>query len=161
MAVVIITAYIVFSTDSRTVSARDSDLLSVGAGAFDVLKADTSAEYRLEYWSGYELLWIIKPFVGVMGTTDEAIYGYGGILMDIELGSFVVTPSLAVGYYEDGDGPDLGHEVEFRTGIEVAYRFDNDMRLGVAFYHMSNASIGDDNPGIEIVEAVFSIPLNF
>lgn len=158
---VIIATCVVFSTVPRTADARDSDLLSFGAGGFDILRSGASGEFRLEYRSGYELVWIVKPLVGVMGTTDEAFYGYGGILMDIELGRFVITPSLTVGYYEDGDGPDLGHEVEFRTGVEVSYRFENDMRLGIAFYHMSNASIGDENPGAEILEAVFSIPLNF
>ena len=32
-------------------------------------------------------------------------------------------------------------------------------RLGVSVYHMSNASIGDKNPGTEVVSLVFSWPL--
>jgi hypothetical protein len=71
----------------------------------------------------------------------------------------VLTPSFAAGYYDNGDGVDLGHEVEFRSSIELSYRFDNRTRLGVSFYHLSNASIGDTNPGTEVLSVVYSIPL--
>ena len=154
-------ALFVYSAEIRPADARDPDLLSFGVGAFDVLDDDSTASFKLEYRSGYELVWIIKPFAGLMGTADEAIYAYGGFLLDIELGDFVLTPSATAGYFDEGDGKDLGHELEFRTGIELSYKFSNNMRLGVGFYHISNASIGDENPGSEIVEAVFSIPLNF
>ena len=159
-AAVVTVACLVLFSDSRTAVAKDPDILSFGAGAFDVFDDDTAAQFRLEYRSGYKL-WLIKPFLGVMGTTDEAFYGYGGLLLDLEFGNFVINPNVAVGYFEEGDGKDLGHEVEFRSGLEVSYKFPNNMRLGVAFYHISNASIGDENPGTEVVEAVFSIPLNF
>ena len=39
-----------------------------------------------------------------------------------------------------GDGLDLGYGLEFRSQLEIAYRFDNRSRLGVAVSHMSNAS---------------------
>ena len=159
-AAVVTVACLVLFSETRTAVAKDPDILSFGAGAFDVFDDDTAAQFRLEYRSGYKL-WLIKPFLGVMGTTDEAFYGYGGLLLDLEFGNFVINPNLAVGYFEEGDGKDLGHEVEFRSGLEVSYKFPNNMRLGVAFYHISNASIGDENPGTEVVEAVFSIPLNF
>ena len=105
-------------------------------------------------------IWIVKPFAGLMGTTDGAVYGYGGFLMDIFFGRrIVLTPSLAAGYYSDGNGRDLGHAVEFRSSIELAYRFDDRSRLGIAFYHLSNAHLDDHNPGTEILGVVYSIPL--
>ena len=66
-----------------------------------------------------------------MGTTDSAFYGFGGVLVDVFFGKrWVLTPSFAAGYYDNGDGVDLGHEVEFRSSIELSYRFDNRTRLG-------------------------------
>ena len=44
---------------------------------------------------------------------------------------------------------DLGYELEFRSGIEIGYVFCNKSRLGVHFYHISNASLGRKNPGEE------------
>ena len=94
-----------------------------------------------------------------MGTTDSAVYGYAGIGMDIFFGRRVVlTPNFAVGAYHDGDGKDLGHAVEFRSGLELAYRFDNRSRLGIAVHHISNASLGDSNPGTESVVLTYAIP---
>jgi hypothetical protein len=72
----------------------------------------------------------------------------------------VLTPSFGAGLYADGGGKELGHAVEFRSQIEIAYRFDNRARLGLAFSHISNASIGDKNPGVEVLNVYYSLPLD-
>lgn len=140
--------------------ADDPPFLSFGVGWYDVNRQiDEATEFRAEYRSSYKL-WVVKPFAGLMGTTDGAAYGYGGLLMDIYFGRrIVVTPSLAAGLYHDGDGRDLGHAVEFRSGIEAAWRFDDRTRLGISFYHLSNAHLADHNPGTEVLGVVYSIPL--
>ena len=141
-------------------AADDPDFLTVAVGSFDLVQDhDQAAELRVEYRFDKKF-WIVKPFVGAMGTTDSAFYGYAGILTDLYFGKrWVLTPSFAAGYYDNGDGVDLGHELEFRSSIELSYRFDNRTRLGVSFYHLSNASIGDINPGTEVLSIVYSIPL--
>ncbi len=141
--------------------ADDPDFLSIGGGYFDWNRQkNEAAEFRLEYRSDIKF-WIFKPFGGLMGTSDAAIYAYAGILTDFFFGNrIVVTPSFAPGYYENGDGLDLGHELEFRSQLEIAYRFDNRSRLGIAVSHMSNASIGDENPGTESAIIYYSAPLN-
>ena len=103
---------------------------------------------------------MLKPFAGVMLTTDSAGYGYAGLLFDLYIGRrLVFTPSLAAGLYEEGTGKDLGHVVEFRSAIELAYRFDDRSRLGLSFYHLSNASFGNTNPGAEVLSLSYSIVL--
>jgi len=72
----------------------------------------------------------------------------------------VVTPSATVGLWEKGNGKDLGSWVEFKTGAEFAYRFDDHSRLGLAFHHISNAGQTRRNPGEESLELVWSIPFN-
>ena len=141
-------------------AADDPDFLTLAAGYYDIYqKKHEAAEFRAEYRSDRKI-WIFKPFVGVMGTTDSAFYGYGGVLVDVYFGRrWVLTPSFAAGYYEEGDGRDLGYELEFRSSIELSYRFDNRTRLGLSFYHLSNANIGDFNPGTEVLSIVYSIPL--
>lgn len=145
------------------VDARAEDdpaFITFGAGWFDMNKRDDEAgEFRLEYWSDTKW-WVFKPFVGVMATTDAALYGHAGIRLDLYFGErFVLSGSFAPGLYHDGDGKDLGHEVQFRSNVEGAYRFDNRARLGVAFYHLSNASLGDDNPGTEVLSVFYAHPL--
>jgi len=140
--------------------AGDPAFLSVGAGYYDINDNMDAAEFRMEYRGSTEY-WVFKPFAGAMATSDAAFYAYGGLLVDVYFGNrFVLTPSFAAGLYADGDGKDLGHVVEFRSGLEASYRFDNRSRLGVLFYHLSNASLDDNNPGTEVLSLTYSHPLN-
>ncbi|MEH6579793.1 MAG: acyloxyacyl hydrolase, partial [Amphritea sp.] len=52
-------------------------------------------------------------------------------------------PSL----YEKGSSTDLGSDIEFRTGLELAYKLNPNSHLGVGVYHLSNAGLDDRNPG--------------
>jgi lipid A 3-O-deacylase len=148
-------------------SPGDPPRIAIGSGVFDVIpnggKPGSGAtglalgEYRFG-----DVLWIISPFVGTFGTAKGAFYGYGGFGFDINFFQrFVATPSAAVGYFENGVGINLGAHTEFRTGAEFDYRFDNLNRLGVGMYHISNAGIGKQNPGVELVTVVLTMPLPF
>ena len=146
--------------NAAAVSGDDPSFVSLGAGGYDVLHSNTAGEFTGEYRFGQKL-WIFKPFLGLMGTTDRAFYGYGGFLVDIYFGNrWVLMPNAAYGYYDKGNGKDLGSHSEFRTGAEFAYRFDDRSRLGVSFHHISNAGIGKKNPGEEEMTLVFSLPFN-
>jgi hypothetical protein len=138
----------------------DPSFLTISGGWFDMNRQkDQAAEFRLEYRSDYKM-WIFKPFGGVMGTSTGAGYLFAGVLIDVFLGNrWVVTPSFAPGWYIKGGGYDLGYPLEFRSQLELAYRFDNRSRLGVSFGHMSNASLGDKNPGTESLMLNYSVPL--
>ena len=141
--------------------ADDPDFLAFGGGYFDWNRQKApAAEFRLEYRSDRKL-GIFKPLGGIMGTSDGAVYAFAGVGVDVFLGRrIVLTPSFALGYYEKGSGLDLGHELEFRSQIEFAYRFDDRSRLGLAVSHMSNASIANENPGTESAILYYAMPLS-
>jgi hypothetical protein len=136
----------------------------VGGGLFSVLEEDDAAALgraELRFENVVEPAPWLVPFLGAEATSDGAFYGYGGVLFDIPLSERVYfAPNAAVGFFEEGDGRDLGHAVEFRTGIEVGYTFDGGVGLGVAFHHISNASLDEDNPGVETLTLNVSFPLN-
>jgi len=139
----------------------DPAYFSIGAGAFNVTddEDDAAADLRLEYRHGERFFWF-KPWAGIELTSEGGLWGGGGILLDLYFGRrIVVTGSTGVGGYERGDGKDLGATVEFRSQLEVAYRFDDRSRLGVAFGHISNAGIGDDNPGAEMATLYYHVPI--
>jgi lipid A 3-O-deacylase len=145
-------------------SPADPPRIAIGGGAFDVLpdsKKPGNGATGLalgEYRFG-DVLWIVAPFVGVFGTGKGAFYGYGGFGFDINFFErLVATPSAAVGYFTHGTGIDLGAHTEFRTGAEFDYRFENLTRVGVGFYHMSNAGIGKQNPGVELATFILTMP---
>lgn len=152
-----------FALAAPVATADDPDFVSFGAGWFDFNRQkDPGAEFRLEYRSDYKL-WEFKPFAAVGVATTNHNYIGAGILMDIYFGRrFVVTPSFAPHYYfgNDDDGLDMGHEIEFRSQIEFAYRFDDRSRLGLAISHYSNAGLGDKNPGTETLSLYYSLPVS-
>jgi lipid A 3-O-deacylase len=146
-------------------SPADPPRVALGGGAFDVIEdrkkpgAGATGLVLSEYRFG-DVLWMFAPLIGVMGTAKGAFYGYGGFGFDINLfEKWVITPTAAVGYFSHGSGIDLGAHTEFRTGAEFDYRFDNLVRLGAGFYHMSNAGIGKKNPGVELATVVLTVPL--
>ena len=106
-------------------------------------------------------MWIFKPFSGLLLTSDSAVYGYGGVLLDVFFGPrIVLTPSFAAGLYHGGAGKDLGHAVEIRSQIEIAYRFAGRTRLGVGLIHISNAGLDDRNPGTNTLMATYAVPFS-
>jgi hypothetical protein len=144
---------------SSAAAEDDRAFLAFGAGWFDFNDDTQSVEFHAEIRTDYTFLWILNPIAGLIVNTDRAVYGYAGIQADIFLGPrFVLTPSFSVGYYEEGNSKDLGHPIEFRSAIELAYRFENRSRIGVQFYHMSNAHLDDHNPGTEVVALTYARP---
>ena len=105
------------------------------------------------------MFWIIAPFVGVQGTSDGAFYGYGGFGFDVNFSpNLVLTPNVAAGYFAPGSGTRLGYPLEFRSGAELAWRFADMSRLGVAVHHISNAGLGKHNPGEQEILLMYSFP---
>lgn len=150
-------------TLAQPAMAQDSSYISFGAGVWDITQDDDMAtDFRVEYRHGDSLFWKIKPWAGLEATTDGSVWGGGGILADFNLtDNIYVIPSFGVGLYAQGSSDkDLDHVVEFRSQLEGGYQFMNGHRLGVAFSHTSNADLGDDNPGTEVLNLYYSIPLS-
>ncbi len=140
----------------------DPAYLSFAIGRTDVTKGDETVDFRLEYRHNASF-YIFKPFMGIDVSGDGAFYGFFGILTDLYFGkkrNFIVTPNFAVGVYGAGDGKRLGYPLEFRSGIEFAYRFEDKSRLGFSIHHISNANIGEKNPGTESVVVNYAIPFD-
>jgi len=159
-------ALLLFGAAAQPALAEEEDdpsFITIGASYFDILHdGDEAVELRLEYRDKHRI-WLFKPFGGITATSDAAVYPYAGVLTDFYFGNrIVVSPSVAVGAYFEGNGKDLGHVFEIRSALEVAYRFDDRSRLGVMFYHISNAGLGDDkNPGAEALTLSYSFPLRW
>ena len=62
----------------------------------------------------------------------STLHGFAGLLIDLYLfGRVVITPSFAPGVYYAGRGKDLGFPLEFRSQVELSYRFLSGARIGV------------------------------
>ena len=89
----------------------------------------------------------LSPISGVFLTEKSAIYLYTGVQAEYELGFLTITPSFAPGYYNYGDGKDLGSSLEFKTEVQMSFDISDSTHLGMSYNHISNASLGDKNPG--------------
>ena len=89
----------------------------------------------------------LSPITGAMITADNAAYFYTGVQANYKLGALNVIPSFAPGYYNQGDGKDLGHALEFKSEVQLSLDLAKDSQFGFSYNHLSNASLGDKNPG--------------
>tara|TARA_Y100000590_G_scaffold164390_1_gene188359 strand:+ start:2294 stop:2806 length:513 start_codon:yes stop_codon:yes gene_type:complete len=89
----------------------------------------------------------ISPITGGFITEKSAFYVYTGAQAEYNLGLLTITPSFAPGYYNYGDGKDLGSALEFKSEVQVSFDLSDSAELGMSYNHISNASIGDKNPG--------------
>lgn len=130
-------------------------------GIFDVTDDNNSTQFGAEY-RHRDVFYGLRPTAGLSIDTDGGVYGYGGLNWDIPLGAsgFYLTPNFMAGLYHRGDSKRLGGPIEFRSGIEGSYQFNNGHRAGVAFNHISNANIYNRNPGAETLLFNYAIPLS-
>jgi len=90
----------------------------------------------------------VSPITGGFITENSAAYIYTGIEWNVDMGGgLTFTPSFAPGLYHEGDGKDLGHVLEFKSEVQFSYASSNKTSFGVSYNHVSNASLGDKNPG--------------
>ena len=89
----------------------------------------------------------LSPITGGFLTENSAVYLYSGVQSEFDLGFMSITPSFAPGYYNSGNGKDLGHPLEFKTEVQVSFDLSKDSHLGMSYNHISNASLGTKNPG--------------
>jgi len=97
----------------------------------------------------------VSPITGGFITANSAAYIYSGIEWNMNIGSFEFTPSFAPGLYHEGDGKDLGHILEFKTEVQLSYGLSESTSFGMSYNHVSNASLGDKNPGANSYEFNF------
>ena len=142
---------------------------------FDGSKTEDALDFRYEFRSDKSILdigpeednfFFLKPFFGLELTSDSASYFLAGIYFEDNLGQlldnnksrYYFTPSFGAGFYDDGSGKKMGNTIEFRTSLELSYELKNNNRIGISLSHISNANLGDKNPGAEIISISYHIP---
>ena len=89
----------------------------------------------------------LSPVTGFLFTADNAGYFYTGVQAQYKLGEINFSPSFTPGLYHEGDGKDLGHLIEFKSELQISLDLSKTSELGFSYNHISNASLGDKNPG--------------
>ncbi len=137
--------------EEKIVNEKNTEI-NVYSGMFDF--SDDGAKSTLfgfqhqnEELKRNSFLGTLSPITGGMITADNAVYLYTGVQADYDLGLLKLTPSFTPGIYNQGDGKDLGHIIEFKSEIQLSMDLSKNSMFGMSYNHISNASLGSKNPG--------------
>ena len=99
-----------------------------------------------------------SPISGGFITDKKSIYLYTGVQAEYGIGPLKFLPSFAPGYYESGDGKDLGSALEFKSELKFAFDFYESSQIGFSYSHISNNEWGKGgkNPGVNNKTISFS-----
>ena len=138
-----------------------SRMLNFSAGQVGILDGVSGAtRYGIEYRGLPFSHWTVNPIFGYARAQNGASFVYTGIQHDFWLNQqWVLSANFGPGIFKVSDELDLGSSLEFRTGIELAYRTHHDARLGLALFHISNGGFAGMNPGTEVLVISLSLPI--
>ena len=136
---------------NETVSSNETEL-NFFTGMFDFSDDKQSSgllglQHQNEELFRNSFLGKLSPISGGFFTEKSAFYLYSGVQAEYELGFLTITPSFAPGYYNYGNGKDLGYPLEFKSEVQMSFDLSDSSHLGISYNHISNASFGTKNPG--------------
>jgi hypothetical protein len=139
----------------------DSPSLLFAAGVFALVEAyDYPYSVGMTYVARPLTKWRLAPGAGFAVGPDGIVFMYLDVRRDFALGErWYFTPSLATGWFINGDEIGPRDHLEFQSGIQFARRFDNGLRLGLAGLHISNGGLEHPNNGTEAVLLTLQVPL--
>ena len=148
----IVCLFFIFPTLADEIKLENNTEVSFFTGMFDFSDEGKKStlfgfQHQNENLNRDTFLGNLSPITGAMITADNATYFYTGVQAQYKIGSLNFTPSFTPGLYNEGEGKDLGHILEFKSEIQLSLELPKDSQLGFSYNHLSNASIGDKNPG--------------
>ena len=141
-----------FSTSAEELNNNQNTEFNVYTGVFDFSDDGKKSnlfgfQHQNENLNRDTFLGNLSPVTGGLITADNAAYIYTGVQAQYKIGALNFTPSFTPGLYHEGDGKDLGHVIEFKSELQFSFDLSNNSLLGFSYNHISNASLGDKNPG--------------
>ena len=148
---------------SQVIADDNNKELSFYTGTFDVIDKegdDKTTLFGIEHKNPDlfrdTFLGKFKPVSGAFITGNSSVYLYTGIEGQYGLGPLKILPSFTPGYYEKGDGKDLGSVLEFKSEIKFGLDILENSKLSYSYSHISNNDWGDTNPGTDNQQITFS-----
>ena len=153
MKIKIITILLLTLFIGGSIFAQENNL-SFYSGKFDIkdeVGDDETSLIGIEHKNKdlFRNTWIgrFSPTTGAFITGKDSIYLYTGVEADYNIGRINISPSFAPGYYEAGNGKNLGSALEFKSEVKIGIDLFKNTNLGYSYSHISNNDWGDVNPG--------------
>lgn len=146
---------ILFITNIYSISYASDNKIQIG-NSIDA-NTGTGSENKLNFRVSKEFAPIaedINPLAGITIWEDSSIYANFGLVYTKNLADNIDGKIYtSVGYF-NGQDIDLGYEIEFMSGVEVLFK-NSGISVGVS--HISNASLSDQNPGLDNIYLQYSV----
>ena len=140
----------------------DADI-SLYTGTFDIIDKEgddktnlLGIEHKNPNLFRDTILGKFKPVTGAFMTGNSSVYVYTGVEAQYGIGPLKILPSFTPGYYEKGDGKDLGSVLEFKSEVKVGFDIFENSKLSYSYSHISNNDWGETNPGTDNQQITFS-----
>ncbi len=137
--------------------------LSFYTGTFDVIDKEGDEQtnlFGIEHKNSElfrnTFLGKFSPVTGGFLTGKSSVYLYTGIEGQYGVGPIKILPSFTPGFYQKGDGKDLGSALEFKSEIKIGFDIFENSKIGYSYSHISNNNWGDTNPGTDNQQISFS-----
>jgi lipid A 3-O-deacylase len=150
-------------TKSKNSYDSQNNNISIYSGTFDVIDKegdDKTSLIGLEHKNTNlfrnTFIGSFTPITGGFITGQSSTYLYTGIEGQYNIGPLKILPSFAPGYYEAGDGKNLGSALEFKSQVKFGLDLFKGTNLGYSYSHISNNDWGDVNPGVDNQSVTFS-----
>jgi hypothetical protein len=123
----------------------------ISVGTFALVEAyDYPYRLGIQYRFAARGRWSLEPGLGAAFGPDGMAFLYVDLLRDFRLCErWFLTPSLAGGYFTNGDGIGVRQQLQFQSAIALSRLFDSGMRVGLAVHHVSNGGLESPNNGTE------------
>ena len=151
---ILISIFVLFSAIKVSSAGESSEQseLNVFSGMFDFSDDKQASgvfglQHQNEELYRESFLGNLSPITGGFLSEKNAFYLYSGIQAEYNIGFLTITPSFAPGYYNSGDGKDLGYPLEFKSEVQMSFNLSDNTQIGMSYNHISNASLGNKNPG--------------
>ena len=149
---VLFVIFLAFSVNAEELKNEKNTEFNVYSGMFDFSDDGKKStligfQHQNENLNRDTFLGNLSPITGALITSDNAGYIYTGVQAQYKIGLLNITPSFTPGLYHEGNGKDLGHMLEFKSEVQLSFDLSKNTELGFSYNHLSNASLGDKNPG--------------
>jgi len=155
-------AFFSYMLNSVLADERNNEI-SFYTGTFDVIDQegdDKTSLFGVEHKNPNlfrnTFLGKFSPVSGGFMTGDSSVYLYTGVEGQYGIGRLKILPSFTPGYYEKGNGKDLGSALEFKSEIKLGLDIFKNSNIGYSYSHISNNEWGDRNPGTDNQQITFS-----
>lgn len=152
---------LIFVTFATSVNGETQNILknthmySFYSGTFDTIdkeRDDQSSLIGIEHKNKNlfrdTFLGKFSPITGGFITGDNSVYLYTGIEAEYSISRLKIKPSFSPGYYDAGNGKNLGSELEFKSEIKFDFKIFDNTQIGYSYSHISNNDWGSINPGV-------------